>query len=165
MAILLLYKKNDKEYIKSFWKRVFNFKLIKFKWYVFIILFIPLTNIAAMFANYYIHGIKLNFSSFTSYIGDPLKLITIASYMLILGPIIEELGWRGFLPSSIIMGYIYYKNDSSILAAILFHFTINFYGQLFDIPNEIKPYRTIAMCVGALIILIYEKIQKKFCKS
>lgn len=220
IAIILLYKTKDKEYIKSFWTRVLNFKLIKNKWYLFIILFIPLTNIAAMLVNYYIYGIKSDFSNLINYIENPLKLIVLIPYILIFGPIVEELGWRGFaldhlekkyewfissliislfwalwhiplffiegtyqysllqssyiyvidfmvglLPCSIIMGYIYYKNNNSILSAILFHFTINFYGQIFNIPNEIKLYRTVAMFVGVFIVLIFAKIKNNFWKK
>lgn len=212
VAVFLVYQKKNKNYFEDFWHRIINVSQVKLKWYVFILLFMPIANILAMYINYFANGVKPDFATFINYVSNPLNLIFTILYMLIFGPFIEELGWRGFaldhlekkykwlvssliisifwafwhfplfiiggtyqydliqgsyryfidfmagfLPASVIMGYLYYKNGRSILAPILFHFMINFSGELFNITNDIKPYRTLIMYIATIVILIYEK--------
>lgn len=59
-----------------------------------------------------------------------------------------------FFPESVIMTWIYSNNKKSILSGILFHFAINFFGELIDIPNQIKIFRTAVLLFIAIIILI-----------
>ncbi len=65
-----------------------------------------------------------------------------------------------FYPVSIIMDWLYHKNNKSILAGILFHFAINFYGEITDLPNEAKPVRTLIQIAAVVLILVsYKKEQ------
>jgi len=60
-----------------------------------------------------------------------------------------------FVPASIIMGWIYNNNSRSIFSGILFHFSINFFGEVINIPNYIKPYRTLVQLLIVLVIFIF----------
>lgn len=58
-----------------------------------------------------------------------------------------------FYPATIIMEWLYHNNRKSILAGVLFHFAINFYGEIAELPNEVKPVRTLIQVITALIML------------
>ncbi|OAA19687.1 hypothetical protein [Kosmotoga sp. DU53] len=59
-----------------------------------------------------------------------------------------------FFPASVVMDWIYNNNGRSILSGVLFHFCMNFFGEVIDLPNHIKPYSTIVMMTVAIAILI-----------
>lgn len=60
-----------------------------------------------------------------------------------------------FLVLALVMGWLRARERSSILSAILFHFCINFVGELIGLPPGAMVLRTAvqAVCVGAIIIL------------
>ncbi|EOD00207.1 CPBP family intramembrane glutamic endopeptidase [Caldisalinibacter kiritimatiensis] len=146
---------------------------------------------------------------------NPIKIIPFAIFMLFFGPIVEELGWRGFaldhlekhynwvvssivlaffwslwhlplffiegtyqygllqksyfyifsymigmfIPTSIIMDWLYNKNNKSILSGVLFHFSMNFYGELIDIPNSLKYTVSIfiTFIFAGIILMTYKR--------
>jgi membrane protease YdiL (CAAX protease family) len=55
---------------------------------------------------------------------------------------------------SIIMGWICYKNRGSIFAGILLHFTINFFGEMLDLPERVMYIRTVVESAAALLIIL-----------
>jgi len=216
VGIILACLKKDQAYHHNFRRRICSFRLINIKSYVFIILFMFAVNALAVTAGWLTTGNKPNLATLLHYIENPASLLLLAVYMLLLGPVAEEIGWRGFaldhllkkhswvtagiilglfwalwhiplffiagtyqysllqesliylidflldfFPASIIMAWLYKINNKSILSAILFHFSINFYGELINIPNYIKPYRTLALLVFTIIILIITYYQDK----
>jgi membrane protease YdiL (CAAX protease family) len=54
-----------------------------------------------------------------------------------------------FFPMSVIFTYIFYKNNRSTLAVILFHFMINFIGLLFEIKPLTEGLQTLLYIVVA----------------
>jgi len=56
-------------------------------------------------------------------------------------------------PKSAIFTYIFYKNQKSTLAAILFHFTMNFVGQLFELSPITEGVQTLLYLILAAIII------------
>lgn len=134
---------------------------------------------------------------------SPLALLAFAGTVLLLGPVPEEIGWRGYLldalqsrfdavSSSLLLGlawslwhlplffmpgyfvdgapepvlftaailansllYTWIHNNTrrSVLAAILFHFMINFVGMLFDGSPAVEWSRTaVTAAIAALVI-------------
>jgi len=56
-------------------------------------------------------------------------------------------------PKSTIFTYIFYKNQKSTLAAILFHFMMNFVGQLFELSLITEGLQTLFYFILAAIII------------
>jgi membrane protease YdiL (CAAX protease family) len=109
MGILFTYLALNKEGQKDYWRRVLDFKRITLKWYLVIFLLIPTISIfAALLSGYwetysFIHKL-------------PSLYLTLLSVPLV--PVLEELGWRGYvldrlqekysaLVSSIILGALW----------------------------------------------------------
>lgn len=209
-GIILAYLKRDQEYWQDFWQRIVSFRQISFKWYLIIFLLIPITSLFSLIINFFITGLIPELSTLKDFLADPVKLITFSVIMLFFGPIIEEIGWRGFaldhlekryswfvssiilgsfwalwhlplffiagtyqyalmqesfvyfisfiiafFPLSVIMDWIYNNTGRSILSGVLFHFAINFFGELIDMPNNIKYIiTTIILFIIAIVILI-----------
>lgn len=88
MGIIFAYLTLNKEGVRDFWLRVFDFKRISFKFYLAIFLLIPLISlIAALLSGYW----RIFF--FTHKL--PSLYLTLLSVPLV--PILEELGWRGYV--------------------------------------------------------------------
>lgn len=56
--------------------------------------------------------------------------------------------------TSIIMYWIYRNTKFSILAAVLYHFSQNFFGELLDLPVIVSHYQTFLQIIFAIILLI-----------
>jgi uncharacterized protein len=61
------------------------------------------------------------------------------------------------LPATILMNWMYYKNNRSIIAAILFHFTFDLFSVLFQTEQFTKCIITIILLVISLIIILKDK--------
>lgn len=68
-----------------------------------------------------------------------------------------------FFPVSILMNWLYYKNNRSITAAVLFHFILNFFFVHFQIEEFTKCILTILLLIISIIIVAANK--KFFFKS
>ena len=61
------------------------------------------------------------------------------------------------LVATILMNWIYYKNDRSISAAILFHFMFNLFSVLFQTEQFTKGIITIILLAISIVIIIRNK--------
>src|SRR5690554_6417831 len=95
-GIIMAYLKRDKEYWQDFWHRILNFKQISGIWYLIIFTIIPVTSILAILINYLLTHTSPKFDTLSNFLSNPMQLISFALFMLIFGPIPEEIGWRGF---------------------------------------------------------------------
>jgi membrane protease YdiL (CAAX protease family) len=141
---------------------------------------------------------------------NPASLGTMMAFTLIIGPLPEEIGWRGYLldqvkarlqvqwralsaglmvgllnwlwhlplfylpgysdafrtvpptmlqmffivvPAVVLYTWIYYNTGQSVLAAILFHFGGNFWGEFFGLSTEAQTYRIILMIIAVTLIV------------
>lgn len=87
-GILFTYSALTKEGQRDYWKRIFDYRLISAKWYVIIFLLVPVITILADMASGY-------WNTFSFSIILPTLFLTILTVPLV--PIIEELGWRGYV--------------------------------------------------------------------
>ncbi len=95
-GILCAYLKRDREYLKDFRNRILDFSLIDKGWYLIIFSLIPVTTVLGIGLNFWFTGALPQFTALNNYLSNPLALISFAVLMLINGPIVEEIGWRGF---------------------------------------------------------------------
>lgn len=114
-GILMVYRTNDQEFIRDYWRRVFDFKRIKLIWYLPIFLLFPVTVLIA----FLIQGTALDLSPLEEILQNPATIFTTIIFVFIFGPFSEELGWRDYaldwlqarysaLMSSIILGVIWW---------------------------------------------------------
>lgn len=88
MGIAFAYLALNKDGQQDYWRRILDFKRIPFKFYLIIFLLIPaLSILAAILSGYW------NFYSFSHKL--PSLFLTILSVPLV--PVLEELGWRGYV--------------------------------------------------------------------
>lgn len=96
-AIFLIHSTGKAEEKRNFWNRVINFRRIDWKWLLLILSIFP----AILMMGYsvlFLLGEKM--PDFTAYFSGLTNLKSVAVFlvfMLLGGPLAEELGWRGYL--------------------------------------------------------------------
>ena len=117
-GIAFTYLTKDKDGRRDYWKRVIDFKRISAKWYLVIFLFVPTLNILAATLDGLTGGggTTLGESAQNAFT-DPLSILFSILFASLI-PLIEELGWRGYvldrfqernsaLKSSLILGTVW----------------------------------------------------------
>jgi len=95
-GIILTYRTQDKEGRRDFWKRSINFKQIGAGWYFVIVLIFPLLYALAILLDILLGGSPPGADALTQIAAQPASLIGMLLMGLIIGPLAEEFGWRGF---------------------------------------------------------------------
>lgn len=95
-AIFLLYIRDNPQYRRGYWKRLISIRSIKHLWWL-VILFTPLvltlvSGGIALFLGQ--EGIRLE--SGLPNAKSPLSWLGLVIFILIFGPVPEEMGWRGY---------------------------------------------------------------------
>lgn len=67
-------------------------------------------------------------------------------------PLLLAFYFLGLFPKSVIFTYLFFKNRRSTLAAILFHFMINFTGQLFELTPVTEGLVTALYLLAAIFM-------------
>jgi len=62
-----------------------------------------------------------------------------------------------FLPTSVIMSWIYLRTRQSTLSAILYHFALNAAGELFGITPQTRVMQTVVTTVLAGVVLLLDR--------
>lgn len=96
-GVFLTYKTRDKEGRRDYWRRIVDFKRIGAKWYMVIVLTFPVIIAMAILADIASCGKSPQFETLVNLSSDPLKIFYFLIFMLLFGPIPEELGWRGYV--------------------------------------------------------------------
>lgn len=95
--LLFTYLTQGQEGRRDYWKRVFSFRRIPLKWYLVILLFVPVLNLTAALLDRVAGGVGATWGeaalTFTS---NPMSIFLLFLYTLPI-PFVEELGWRGFV--------------------------------------------------------------------
>lgn len=95
-ALILLYRFHNRAQQKDYWIRAFDWSRIGWRHYLFLLLFIPALVIASVAISIAFGGNWSQLQLIEDYQQQPLSLIPFALFVLILGPVPEELGWRGY---------------------------------------------------------------------
>lgn len=72
-------------------------------------------------------------------------------------PLLLAFYFLDLFPKSVIFTYLFFKNQRSTLAAILFHFMINFTGQLFELTPVTEGLVTALYLLAAIFIAVRNK--------
>lgn len=207
-AIALVYLKQDQKGRRDYWQRVIDFKRIRGSWYAVIFLVPPVLAGLSVLIDIISGGDGIQLEAAEKFQNQPLMIIPFAIFILLFGPIPEELGWRGYvldrlqvrwsaLSSSIILGiiwaawhlplffiegsyqynlglgnvsfwifmafivtqavltsWIYNNNNRSTASAILFHFMVNFIGELFELTEAAELYQLMLWIAASIFIVV-----------
>jgi membrane protease YdiL (CAAX protease family) len=181
-------------------------------WWAVILLFFPvMTLLAGILARatgatqqpFDLQGVALR-------VANPASLVAMIAFTLIIGPLPEEIGWRGYLldqvqarlqvrwralsagiivgllnwiwhlplfylpgysdafrtvpptmlqmffivvPAVVLYAWVYFNTGRSVLAAMLFHFGGNFWGEFFGLSTEAQTYRMILTIIAVALIV------------
>ena len=96
VAVYLIYKTHDPKVIAEFWQRIIDPNRIRGGFWLVIIFLYPFINILALLSSALVFGSSISFITTIEIINQPLRLISMAIFLLIFGPLPEEIGWRGF---------------------------------------------------------------------
>jgi len=204
-ALILLFSLHSADFRKNYFRRCIDFRAIKPWSYLIIIGVVVLYRFGGPILKGLVEFKPLVVSLDESIANQPINIIPILFFIIIFGPIPEELGWRGYcqdslaekygllnssmilgmiwsfwhlplffiegsyqntipvgsiafwvfildlIPKAVIMGWIYYANNRSILSAILFHFLINLFGEIFVIEPEGLLYQFAILLIIAVV--------------
>lgn len=93
VAVAFVYLVPSAEKPRAYWGRLIDFRRITAGWYLMIFLIVPLlTGLAILLAG---SAFELEESA-TRFLQQPLAFIPFAAFMLVFGPLPEELAWRGY---------------------------------------------------------------------
>jgi len=211
VALFMLYRDYDLNERKNYWYRLINLGRINKFWYAVIFLTVPMLTIIGVIFDIMLGGKGAEIESAVNFVQNPLSLIPFAIFILLFGPLPEEMAWRGYaldglqsrwnaleaslilgvvwtvwhlplffisgsyqnslgigtaqfwlymldkIPQSVLMTWIYNSNRKSIASAVLFHFTINFVGELLNLSLRAETIYIVSWWITALIVIVIWK--------
>jgi len=95
-AILLTVLTQNQEGRREYWRRIVDFRRIPLRWYGVILLTVPaITGLAAL-VDRLLGGEGLRLEAAARFVEQPLAILPFALFILLFGPLPEEIGWRGY---------------------------------------------------------------------
>lgn len=207
-GIILNRVTRGKEGNRDYWRRLIDFKRIGVKWWLVILLFVPVLHAISWLIDILLGGGGGTWGQpALEFVANPASIVLVILLTLFLGPL-EEFGWRGYvldrleerwnaLTSSLILGAVWalwhlplfflkntYQYDlgfgspafwqfmlgiiplafmftlifnntrRSTMAAILFHFMINFTGDMFALSEQGELVYTTLWAVTAILVAV-----------
>jgi membrane protease YdiL (CAAX protease family) len=115
VTVALIYLRQSPDFQRDFWQRAIDFKRIGIRWYVVILLTVPILTALGATVDIRLGGKGLELEAARRFVPQPLMFLPFALFLLVFGPLPEELAWRGYaldglqvkwnaLTSSLILG-------------------------------------------------------------
>ena len=95
-AIFLLCWSAEEKHRRDYWQRLVDFRRISGRWYTVIFLLMPTLNGLALLLGILAGDTVPAFERAGELAVDPMSIIPYAFFMVLFGPLPEELGWRGY---------------------------------------------------------------------
>ena len=95
-GIVMTYREQGREGGRDFWRRVFDFRRIRIKWYALILLLFPVLHLISIATNHWLGGDPPEFAFIKEAMAMPAGLLIVA-ILYLLQSALEELGWRGYM--------------------------------------------------------------------
>lgn len=214
VALLLLYLYSNHQERRDYWQRLIDVKRINKVWYAVLLLTVPILTVISILTDLILGGTGVKPESVSDLILNPLSLIPFAIFVLLFGPLPEEMAWRGYaldslqmrwnalvaslilgtawtlwhlplfliegsyqyglgigtpqfwlymldkVPQSILMTWIYNNNRRSTLSAVLFHFMVNFVGELIALTVRAETIYIASWWISALVVIVIWQPQR-----
>lgn len=208
-ALVLLYGKDTPQYRREYWRRLVDFRRIPLQWLGVALLTVPAVTLLAASADRLLGGAGLGLEAAAGALDQPLSILPFALFILVFGPLPEELGWRGYaldklqngrsalgatlivgaawvlwhiplffvegtyqhglgvgtipflnfnlglIVSSVLYTWIFNNTGRSTLAAILFHFSQNFTGELFELSTRAEIISLALTLFLAILVIAF----------
>lgn len=136
-ALSLLYIFGERAGRQDYWRRIFDNRRIAGLWFAIIYLSVPALITLGVLVDKSLGGLGADLKPLIAYATHPLSILPFAFFILIFGPLPEEIAWRGYA-----------------LSAILYHFMINFSGELIDMSLRAEAFYIAGLWAVALIAAI-----------
>lgn len=94
--IFLIARNHNKLEWRNYWQRVFDFRRISTGWYLVILFTPPFLTCGAIVLSFLLAGEQPDFTAARQLLARPWAIIPFALFILLFGPLPEELGWRGY---------------------------------------------------------------------
>ena len=115
VTVTLMYLRQPPDFRRDFWQRAIDPKRIGIRWYVVILLTAPLLTVLGALIDALLGGQGLKLEAAGRFIEQPWMFLPFALFIVVFGPLPEELAWRGYaldglqakwnaLTSSLILG-------------------------------------------------------------
>ena len=95
-AIFLLFWAAEERHRRDYWRRLVDVRRVGLRWYAVIFLLVPALNGLALLLGILAGDTVPAFERAAELAADPVSLLPYAVFMLLFGPLPEELGWRGY---------------------------------------------------------------------
>lgn len=96
VTLALLYLRHTPDFKRDFWRRAVEFRRTGFGWYAVVLLTVPLLTALGALADGLLGGEGLKLAAAERFVQQPWMFLPFAAFILVFGPLPEELAWRGY---------------------------------------------------------------------
>ncbi len=206
-AIIVLFWRGDKKLRHDYWRRLIDNRVIGGRWYLVMLLLPGVIVFSAILVSLALGGSTDQLQLVPELRGGVVAFLPFAAYVFFVGPLPQELGWRGFglhallhkynglvaslvlaafwatwhvplffigdyplaviaeepvrlsiyfakfIPLSILYTWIFIGTSHRTLSAILFHFSISFFGMIVEIDPVTESIILVGYVLAAGLVL------------